>query len=394
MSGLIKGLLAAALVFVLYPGSAQDRAALEQKRQRLEEQIRQTNSLLRQSRTRKETTVASLQALQAEIRLREEVVRTLNQEVNFIEREIRLKEKTLDSLSTAMARLQVQQGAQMRKTYIESQMSHPLLFVFSASNINDVFLRWQYHRHLRHARGRIYTELRATADLIAVELHALDQLRRQKNAIAADVKSQEAELSRSADEARAMIKTLESDEQKLRTQLNKQQEESKQLAAEIERIIAAEIRRSADADLPAAPAMRALSADFAGNKGRLPWPVDQGVITGRFGTQPHPIVRSISISNNGIDITAPPGSRVRPVFGGKVVGRKFIPGFDHLVIIQHGKFYTVYSRLAEVNVQINDTVTPQTTIGRLARSRDENPRLHLEIWDNKVKLDPEQWLLR
>jgi septal ring factor EnvC (AmiA/AmiB activator) len=374
---------------------AQDRATLEKQRQKLEQQIRETTTLLKKSQKEKEATVSNLQMLRSEIAMREEVVTSLKKELQLIDGEINGHEKALDKLEMTMKELRSDQAVQMRNAFLEQQMSHPLLFILSAQNLNEAFLRWQYQNRIQHARKRTHEELNTASADVRKELSALEHLKVQKQGISTDMEEQEGELRKSAGTAQSMVTSLEKKERSLRNQLEKQQKESKQLALEIERIIAAEIKKSTGTEsVPAAPALKALSTEFARNKGKLPWPVDHGLITGKFGAQPHPIVKTITISNNGIDITAPQGSDVRSIFGGKVVGRKFIPGFDHMVIIQHGSFYTVYSRLAEVFVEINDEVDARKQIGRLAKTGDENPKLHLEIWENKIQLDPEHWISR
>ena len=374
---------------------AQDRSALEKRRQKLEQQIKETNNLLRQSQKEKDATVSNLQTLRAEITMREEVVNTLQKELELLNSEMHTHERTLKSLESTMAELRADHAQQMRNAFLERQIRHPVLFILSASNLNDAFLRWQYQSRIRQARKRTMEELVTTSESVQKELGSLELLRKQKQEISVDVEQQEVDLRKSASAAQSMVSVLEKKERALRNQLEKQQKESKQLATEIERIIAAEIRKAAGTgNMPAAPAIKALSTEFARNQGKLPWPVEQGLVTGRFGTQPHPVVKSISVSNNGIDITAPQGSAVYSVFGGKVVGRKFIPGYDHMVIIQHGTYYSVYSRLDEVYVEINQEIDARKLVGRLAKTGNENPKLHLEIWENKVQLDPEKWISR
>lgn len=395
MPGFARILTALVLILCCASLPAQDRAALEKQRQKLEEQIRETNTLLRQSQKAKEATVSNLQTLRSEIAMREDLVGSLKKELDFLGKDISANERRLDTLKAIMQRLTTDQAKQLRSQYFEQQMSHPVLFVLSAKNLNDAFVRWQYQKHIAQARKRTIDELQSVSVELEKQIASLERLRGQKQVMTSDLSSQEAALRKSATEAQEMVKSLEKKERTLRTQLEKQQKESRNLAAEIEKIIAVEIKKAAaPAAVPAAPALKALSGEFAKNKGKLPWPVDQGLITSRFGNQPHPVVKSITISNNGIDITVPGGTAVHSIFAGKVVGRKFIPGFDHMVIIQHGNFYTVYSRLTEVYVELQQEVEGRKLIGRLGKSGDENPKLHFEIWENKVQLDPEKWISR
>ena len=143
--------------------------------------------------------------------------------------------------------------------------------------------------------------------------------------------------------------------------------------------------------LKEAPATKALNSQFASNKGKLPWPVSKGLITDRFGTHPHPLLKGITVQNNGIDIKAEPGSAVKSLFNGTVASVTKIPGYDFMVMVRHGLYFTVYSRLQKVSVKKGDEVTTGQLLGHL---NNDEPELHLEIWQDKNKLDPQVWLAK
>ncbi|MEZ4952357.1 MAG: peptidoglycan DD-metalloendopeptidase family protein [Saprospiraceae bacterium] len=138
-----------------------------------------------------------------------------------------------------------------------------------------------------------------------------------------------------------------------------------------------------------------MSAGFRQSKGVLPWPVQQGVITSYFGRQPHPTIKSVEIVNNGIDIRTDHGSQVQAVYEGTVVGTQFIPGFDYMVILQHGEYYTVYSNLQEVKVRKGDKVRIRQSVGVVSTDRKTNTaEVHFELWREKTRLDPTDWVKR
>jgi septal ring factor EnvC (AmiA/AmiB activator) len=374
---------------------AQERSALEARRQNLLKRIDETRSLITTARKRQQTTLADIQTLKAEISLRREVVKNLNQEVNLVEQTMREKEKTLTRLKASSKQLLSRHGEQLRQAYIGKRMEHPLAFLISADNLNEAFARWRYLNAVRTMRQRTYDRIHAHQDSIASELASLEALRSTKGKLLDDVQQQESSLASNVSASERMLGELKSRENELQAELAKQKKESAELAAEIERIINSEIAKAeAPAALPNAPALKALAAEFSSNRGQLPWPVIRGTVTGKFGEQPHPVLKSITIANNGIDITAPRGQAVQAIFDGTVVGRKSIPGYDNMVIIQHGTYYSVYSRLASVNVDLGDKVETGTRIGRLSSSGEDTARLHLEIWQGKVQQDPESWISR
>jgi septal ring factor EnvC (AmiA/AmiB activator) len=138
-----------------------------------------------------------------------------------------------------------------------------------------------------------------------------------------------------------------------------------------------------------------VSKEFQGNRGKLPWPVKNGIITGHFGRQPHPTIPNIEIVNNGIDIQTDQGAPVRSVFEGTVVGTQYVPGFDYMVILQHGDYYTVYSNLAELSVKKGDKVAIRQNIGKVSTdSKTNTSEVHFEIWKEKTRLNPQEWVGR
>ncbi len=117
--------------------------------------------------------------------------------------------------------------------------------------------------------------------------------------------------------------------------------------------------------------------------------MSKGVITDRFGEHPHPVLKGIKVQNNGIDIRSENNAPVKSLFNGEVASVTRIPGYDYMVMVRHGLYFTVYSRIVKVNVAKGDKVTTGQTLGFLG---DDEPDLHLEIWKDRVKLNPEKWI--
>lgn len=372
---------------------AQDRRALEQQRTALLKRIDQTNALIQKSKKNQEATMADINTLKAEMDLRRQVLKTLSSEVALVDAEARDKAQTVDELQDKMEQLRNLHASYLKSAYIRKRTENRAMFLLSAADLNQAFARWRYLRAFKIARERTFEALRSSRDSVSLELARLELLRGEKQTLVEDVNQQETELASARQASEQKLKSLRSDEDKLKRDLERQKKESARLAAEIEAVIKAEIAKNErGASLPNAPELIALSAEFESNKGKLPWPVDRGIITGRFGTQPHPVIPSIKIANNGIDITAPAGARVKALFGGKVVGKKQIPGFDLTVIIQHGSYYTVYSRLSIASVNLGDEVTTGQTIGQLSADQGTNGKLHIEVWKDKTQQDPELWI--
>jgi septal ring factor EnvC (AmiA/AmiB activator) len=151
----------------------------------------------------------------------------------------------------------------------------------------------------------------------------------------------------------------------------------------IEKIIIAELSK------PKKSNSNTIAATGAIARKNLLWPA-KGYISGKFGSQRHPTLKNVKINNNGIDITCKKSATVSVVADGVVIGITSIPGYDNMVIVQHGRYYSVYSKLAKVVVKKNIKVKAGDSLGQL--NNTDSPELHFEFWEEKKKLDPQQWL--
>jgi septal ring factor EnvC (AmiA/AmiB activator) len=250
-----------------------------------------------------------------------------------------------------------------------------------------------------------------------------------KNADAlAVIQEQKEDLDNKLDKTEDKLSGLKSQEHKLNRELQKQEAKHEKLSAAIDAIIKAEIEervrtaraaadvtrrmrrrseeRSNRTEIPRkkeeeirkeeeyivikeAPEVRALSDNFRNNRGKLPWPVRSGAIVRKFGRQPHPTLRNIMTSNNGIDIQTLDAADVSAVFAGKVVAVQFIPGSNYLIIVQHGSYYTVYSNLDRAYVHKGDEVTLRQSLGKVSGNT-----VHFELWQNRSRENPSGWIAK
>ena len=137
----------------------------------------------------------------------------------------------------------------------------------------------------------------------------------------------------------------------------------------------------------------ALTGSFAGNKGRLPSPVDRGSVISSFGEHPHAEYQNIKIRNNGIDILSASGAQAKVVFDGEVSSVIFIANLNYVVIVRHGDYLTVYSNLEKVSVKKGDRVKTHQSLGTVSTGDGESrSRLHFELWQGTIVLNPAAWI--
>ena len=141
-----------------------------------------------------------------------------------------------------------------------------------------------------------------------------------------------------------------------------------------------------------ADAETALGKSFAASKARLPWPVQRGFISDRFGIKEHPVLNGVLINNNGIDIQTSASATVRSVYAGEVKDVTEIPGLGNVVLIQHCEYFTVYANLKQIFLSVGQKVGAKETIGTAGESGGVT-EINFQIWHNSQHLNPEGWLV-
>lgn len=384
------------LLWISQPLISQDRAALEAQRNKLLKQIAETATLIKATQSSKQATLVGYQAIKAQVENRETLLSDLKRDVRSLERDLDRQEDLVDQKTSEIKELQSRYEASLKQVYLTKLIQHPFLYVLSADNLNQAMNRWNYMRQLSSFNKTQRQRLSIQQDSLQQMISVLQADRDQKAKLVSIETDQKKEMEFELDQQDDILKKLKKEESRLKRDLDKKKREQKRLDAAIAKVIREAMENRKDpATLPDAPEMKALSDKFASNQGKLPWPVSKGMITGRFGEQPHPVLPGIKIVNNGVDISAEKGTSVAAIFGGTVVGKNFIPGFQNMVIIRHGNFYSVYSQLADVYVEKGDEVTIGDSIGNLSLDLEEPlGQLHFEIWKGKEQLDPQKWLAR
>lgn len=398
-------LLSAFVFIITVPAHAQTRNDLEKKRDQLDRQLRTTNSLLEQARKEQKGAQQQVQLLNARIAQREELIGTMSTEVSKTDRMIKENEAVLVSLQEDMQRLKEEYARMIRFAYQNRSAHDRLSYVFAAESFAQAFKRSRYLARIAEHRQRQAQLITETQAVIGAKVSELKGLREQRVTLLNEQVSAKQELTEDRVEHQNNLSSLKKEEGRLKDQLRKQQRQKRELDNAIRKAIEDALPKppkgsgsaKAKLDIGLTPEAKALGADLEKNKGKLPWPVERGVITGRFGRRPHPVLKGIETDNNGVDITTEKNATVRAVFRGEVTSVIVIPGAGKAVIVSHGAYRSVYSNLREVNVVKGQKVDTKQAIGTVMTNDDGNVA-HLEVWkvtaDGMVKTDPELWLYR
>lgn len=398
MSRKLKIFFAVFFIAVFVAGYPQDNAEqLDAKRKKLEEEIAYTNQLISQTRKSKQATLNELRLINRQISKRNELIATLKKEIVALDTRIESTEIGLKRLGNELSKLKKEYSGIVSFAYRHQTDYNKLIYLFSAENMNQAYQRLRYLDQISEYIRNEAKNIRQKEKNKEAELLLLGQQMEAKKMLLDTENRHISNLEREQALKDDLKKKLTKTERQLRSDLRKKEKESKKLAQKIEEIIARETERKREGTNEAyalSPEEKELSSSFAGNKGKLPWPVERGLISETFGVHPHPVLRNVKTKNNGLNFGTSKDENARAIFDGKVVSVTQISSSNIAIILRHGEFFTVYSNLDEVYIIPGDEVTIKQRIGKIHTNLKGKSELHFQVWKGKDLQDPSNWILK
>ncbi len=412
-------------VLPLSLNSQNSRKALEQKRLRVQREIAESQKILQNTQKEKSETLSQLSTLKRIIEQRAELIDNLQQDLLQTDNEIQRQTIQLQILQQQFEAEKLQLHQTVKKAYKTRKSGQELAFVFSSNNMKQAFRRWKYLKKVSEHRNNQVENLKAQAFAVELALKNLGVVKFRKKILISTKESEKKQLEVDKNTKQVLVNNLSKKEKELAEKIRQKERQMAKLNAAISRAIAREIeaerkrkerlearqarnnskkssgksstttaKSSEERSNSMTPESRALSESFSSNRGILPWPVERGYITQTFGVHPHPEFKNITLQNNGIDIATSKGSSAKSVFKGTVSAILSIPGEGQAVLVNHGEYFTVYSRLEEVYVQKGEQISTGTSLGKVMQDEEGKYTLQFQLWEGQEKQNPQSWLKR
>lgn len=371
---------------------AQSRKELEDQRKKTLEEISYVDNLLKTTAKQKSAGMNDLKIIVNRINLREEVITGLRGEIALLNTRIELNTLAISMMESDLIELRDEYAGSIRLAYKASKGYHPAMFIMSAEDFNQGYQRLKYLQQSARFRRRQAEIISEVVKELGESKSRLEQDRFKLTDLRGREESQKQLLEQEQKKKQSLVKELSGKEKKLQQDLQEKKRIASRIQAEINKIIEEEKKKAIKSDMT--PDQKLTGADFVGNKGILPWPVERGVITSKFGLQSHPVFKNVKEDNIGIDITSIGNTPVRSVFRGEVVKVWGIPGANMAIIIRHGRYLTVYQNIINVKVKSGDKVETKQTIADLFIEPESGNKgvLNFMIFDEGTKLNPELWI--
>jgi septal ring factor EnvC (AmiA/AmiB activator) len=389
------------LLFFLSAVHAQDKKdKLQQDKQKLEAEIKYNSKLLEETQKSKSTTLNQLVILKNQISSREQLIQTIHGEINSVNDQISMNAEILKELQGDLDHLKEEYAEMIYYAYKNRSSFDKLMFIFASDDFNQAFRRIKYfEQYTAYRKTQVHLITKTRSEIDSTN-KVLESHKHEKIVLLTSLKNERDELSKERSQQNNIYQTLSQKEKDLAKTIRQKEKDAKKLQKEIEKIIAEEIRLASKKEgttktgsYALTPAEMELSSDFNDNMGKLPWPVQKGIISSTFGEHFHPVLKQVKTKNNGVDILTDEGAKARVVFSGEVTRVISIPNYNYVVMVRHGEYLTVYSNLVEVYVKKGNKVETKQEIGKVFTDKKEmKTEIHFELWKGKTLLNPASWL--
>ena len=389
----IRLLVIGALALFHCPIHAESVKDLQKKQKRLQQEIEQTNKMLSQTKRDESATLNKLNLLNQNIKNQRRLISTLDNEIIALNREMVQLSGRRDSLQHILEGYKLDYAQFIRQTHFARVQQSPLLFVLSSENFQQLVRRARYMQEFAHFRQEQVKRIEATQAEIDTQNALLKANKSDKETALSTRKREQANLQRDERKQQSMLTQLKSKEKDLSTKLKKQQKKAADLNKKIDEMVRQQAEKASKTTLT--KEQKLIAGGFEANKGRLPWPVEKGMISGHFGKQQHPVYSQVTIDNKGIYIQTVAGTKARAVYKGEVTSCFMVAG-TYAVIVQHGNYRTVYSNLSKLSVKQGDKVEAKQYIGTIFTDaeQDQKTELYFQVYKDKNVVNPELWITK
>nr|WP_289623349.1 peptidoglycan DD-metalloendopeptidase family protein [Gabonibacter chumensis] len=367
---------------------------VKKKKEQAEKEISYLNKLLNSTRNNRSTTLQKLTIINQKIVKGKEIIQSLNDEVSYLEKLITDNERIKIHLESDRQKMLDFYAKMVYETWKKKNQSDKLVFIFSSTTLMQAYARYKYFDQVQDYSKRQIELIKTANDSLTTVNNKLNLLVSEKNGKQNLIAAKNAELIREQNQANSYVNELKKKERELDKKLKAEIKKREVLANKLKSLIAAQAKKSGskNSNYKLTPEEKLISDDFAKNRGKLPWPVEEGFVSEKFGVNVHPLFKQVKLTNDGITVTTSAGADVRSVFTGTVVEIMFIPGYNNVVMIRHGNYLTLYSNIIKVYIRKGDVIKLKQKIGKLASDNESSSTLNFQIWRDKEKLDPQLWL--
>lgn len=377
--------------------AAQSVKQIKTEKEKCEKEISYLNKLLKESDKNKSVSIGKLNILQEKIVQSQKLLNSLDQELKLLQAGIYANEKRIAELEEEKkAMLQLYEKL-IYNSWKKRNKTNKLMFIFSSSDFNQAYNRFKYFQQTQEYSGRQLELIRQVNDSLNLRNKTLKNLMDSKNQILLSISEKNKELEKEKISEKQYIAELQQKNKELQRKLQKEEQKRQKLARDLSKLIAGQNKNSGSGSstkYKMTPEEKLVSDQFYANKGKLPWPVTQGLVVRKFGIHSDALHSNVKRFSDGIDILTLKDADIRAVFQGTVTFISYNFNTNYVVFIRHGDYVSMYINVVDLKVKKGDKVNTKDVIGKVGYDPENGSVLYFQIWKNQQKENPQFWLAK
>ena len=390
------------ILLIFNYGFSQDyndqQKKLEAQKLSIQKEIKKINILVSENKKKTKTLLDNIEDVELKISVRNKLIEINNQQSNNLSNQIKNQNNKIYDLEIDLNNLKAEYAAIVSNSYKKRSSKIKLMFLFASRDFNQAFSRFQYFKQYSNFRKDQANKITVTQQNLTSLIDTLENNRKQRQLIVDENNKVKKELEDEKQMKNSLFKNLEITNKNYLAEIRKKEKESKLIEYEIQKLIRLAISASNNNDssvnnFALTPEGRIISSNFLSNKGQLPWPLEEGIVTRKFGTQPHPVVRTTTINSTGLMIATYPNSVIKSIFEGEVLSVYGFKGGNPGILIRHGKYISNYQNLSQVFVKKGDKIKAGEEIGIIFTNGISGKAiLKFSIFNELKPENPQNWL--
>jgi septal ring factor EnvC (AmiA/AmiB activator) len=391
---------------------------LEERKAKIQQEILEKEQLLQTVKSKEKSVVTQLMLQKEKIGLKQKLINTTEKQTKLLSNDIYANQIKINQLKLDLDQLRKDYAEMILKSYKSRSEQSRAMFLLSSQNFLQAYKRAQYMKQYASYRKMQGEEIKGKTNQLLTYNDKIGVQKSAKEKLIVENENEKQELEKEKKVQEKIAQQIQKEKGKIVSDIKKKQQETKKIDAQIQKLIretiAAANKKTAAAKAKANPKTvskadtkateestkivltsegQLIANNFRANKGKLPWPVEKGAVSLSYGDQPHPVYKTLTVHNSGVEITTESGSSARAVFGGEVTKVIKLSPLNIAVFIQHGDYFTVYQNLTTVNVSVGDKVTIKQTLGKIRTNGDTGKTiLKFLILQNTTYNNPASWL--
>ena len=390
------------ILLIFNYGFSQDyndqQKKLEAQKLSIQKEIKKINILVSENKKKTKTLLDNIEDVELKISVRNKLIEINNQQSNNLSNQIKNQNNKIYDLEIDLNNLKAEYATIVSNSYKKRSSKIKLMFLFASRDFNQAFSRFQYFKQYSTFRKDQANKITVAQQNLTSLIDTLENNRKQRQLIVDENNKIKKELEDEKKMKNSLFENLEKTNKNYLAEIRKKEKESKLIDNEIQKLIRLAISASNNNDssvnnFALTPEGRIISSNFLSNKGQLPWPLEEGIVTRKFGTQPHPVVRTTTINSTGLMIATYPNSVIKSIFEGEVLSVYGFKGGNPGILIRHGKYISNYQNLSQVFVKKGDKIKAGEEIGIIFTNGISGKAiLKFSIFNELKPENPQNWL--